>query len=238
MSVVALRESQYSAFRLGVWHCLPTVFGYWSIGFACGMIGRESGMTPAEMFLLSLLQYTGSGQFVTASMLASSASVGAIVFTVFLLNIRHILYGAAVAPYCSQWSVWQTTMIGAQLTDETFGVAANTLQGRKHANFYWFLGLNITAYVNWLVATTLGAVFAGVIPSTEAIGMDFALVAMFAGLLAFSFAGQERINNKMVAMIATIFALLALQLVISTSVAVLISMLVGATVGMVSEKWL
>lgn len=47
-------------------------------------------------------------------------------------------------------------------------------------------GLNITAYLCWIAACTLGGIFGHWISNPEALGLDFALSAMFAALLILS----------------------------------------------------
>ena len=44
-------------FRAGIIACLPTIPGYWSIGFAAGAIGTLSGFTTLQTALLASLLY-------------------------------------------------------------------------------------------------------------------------------------------------------------------------------------
>ena len=55
---------QEKGFKEGVKASLPTALGYVSIGLACGVVGANSGLTPFQMGLMSLLVYAGSAQFV------------------------------------------------------------------------------------------------------------------------------------------------------------------------------
>ena len=48
---------------------------------------------------MGLLLYAGSGQFIAAGMIAASNPISAIIFTVFFINLRHLLLSAAVSPY-------------------------------------------------------------------------------------------------------------------------------------------
>ena len=45
----------------------------------------------------------------------------------------------------------------------------------------WMIGLNVTAYLNWILATIIGGLFGEWIPRFT-YGMDYALPAMFIGL--------------------------------------------------------
>ncbi|MGF7047812.1 putative branched-subunit amino acid permease [Paenibacillus sp. DS2015] len=86
------------SFLQGVKDCVPTLLGYLSIGFAAGVVGNTSGLSIAEIALMSALLYAGSGQFIAAGMIAASSSVSAIIFTIFFINLRHLLLSAALAP--------------------------------------------------------------------------------------------------------------------------------------------
>ena len=176
----------------GVKACLPTVLGYLSIGFAAGVVEKTAGLSVLEIALLSLFLYAGSGQFVTAGMITAGSAIPSIIFAIFLVNLRHLLFSASLAPYCRNMSLWKNFLIGSQITDETFGVASNYLADKKEASFSWLLGLNITAYVNWLIANIFGGIMGGWVTNTEDIGMDFALPAMFAGLLVFQIIGKDK----------------------------------------------
>lgn len=87
-----------------------------------------------------------------------------------------------MSPYFRHLPAWKNILIGSQLTDETFGVAVTKLTGRTEGSYRWMLGLNVTAYLNWLAANLAGGVFGHWIDSPEKYGLDFALPAMFIGL--------------------------------------------------------
>ena len=97
---------------------LPTVFGY--IGIA-----RANGLSVLEIFLMSLITYAGSAEFVIVSLLALHAGIGSIVMSVFLVNARMILMSTVVAPYLSHESMAKNIWAGTLLTDETFALSMN-----------------------------------------------------------------------------------------------------------------
>ena len=118
-------------FKQGVIDCVPTLLGYLSIGFAAGVIEATAGMSLLEIALLSLFLYAGSAQFIVAGMLTVGAPITSIIVTVFFVNLRHLLMSAAIAPKFASYSPLKNMLIGAQLTDETFGVAINRLTGAR-----------------------------------------------------------------------------------------------------------
>ena len=169
---------------------LPIVLGYLSIGFAAGVVQRASGLSVIEVVLMSLVLYAGSAQFVVAGLIAAARPgdlpVATIVAAVFLVNLRHVLLSAALAPHFTRVSAIRNALLGLQLTDETFVVAWTALArgvlpdaGRAA----WMAGLNLSAYFSWALANLAGALASGMVGDLRAIGFDFALPAMFGALL-------------------------------------------------------
>lgn len=224
-------------FWQGVKDCVPTLLGYLSIGFAAGVVQHTSGLSILEITLMSLLLYAGSGQFIAAGLIAASHPISAIVFTIFFVNLRHLLLSAAISPYFRHLSAWKNMIIGAQLTDETFGVAINKLPRQQQANFYWMLGLNITAYLNWFVANIAGAYFGQWIPNPEAYGLDFALPAMFIGLLVLQMLSRKEYFVDILVALSAVFVVVAVNFLFSGSTSIIVGTILGATIGMVIERW-
>ncbi|SFI10844.1 4-azaleucine resistance probable transporter AzlC [Bacillus sp. 71mf] len=231
-------QSQDNTFMQGVKDCLPTVLGYLSIGVASGVIEKTAGFSLTEIALISLLIYAGSAQFIMAGMFVAGAPASTIIFTVFFVNLRHFLMSAALAPYLKKVSVWKNIVIGSQLTDETFGVAAQHVTGKQYVSEKWMLGLNMTGYINWVAANIIGGILGDWIRDPHTYGMDYAIPAMFIGLFVLQFVSSrpELFVHLCVAIVSMIIAYGA-HFFVSNSVAVIIATLAAATIGMVIEKW-
>lgn len=228
------------SFLLGIKDCVPTLLGYLSIGFAAGVVEKTAGLSIAEIALLSLLLYAGSGQFIAAGMIATSTPAFAIIFTIFFVNLRHLLMSAALSPYFRKYSSWKNMMIGTLLTDETFGVAIHRLaqnDPRLRSNDKWMMGLNITAYLNWLFANIAGGLMGEWIPNPEAFGLDFALPAMFVGLLVLQVASRKTLSKDLIVAISAACIVIAISLVMNGSIAIIAATIIGACIGMVMDKW-
>ncbi|MCD2255361.1 AzlC family ABC transporter permease [Agrilactobacillus fermenti] len=170
--------------RTGLKDTLPTVFGYIGIGLAFGIVGKASGLSPLLVALMSAITYGGSAQFVMVSMLVSHSTLLSIILAVFLVNARMILMSMTVAPYFRQERTWHVVLIGSLLTDETFALSMNKLNRTQNTlSFPWFNTANLTAYFTWIIASLIGALLGNFITDPKRFGLDFALVAMFIGLL-------------------------------------------------------
>lgn len=212
-------------FRQGVRAALPVVLGYLGIGFAAGVVERAAGMSYAEILLLSTVLYAGSAQFVVTGMLGSPAA--AIVLTVFFLNLRHLLLSAALAPALRAVPAWKNALLGLQLTDETFVVAAS----QPRLSPAWMAGLNLAAWSTWAVANLAGAALSAYAGDTRALG--FALPAMFAGLLVLQLKDSSGLAAGGLAALSGV----AIQSLWPGPWAVVGATLLGASLGLAIERW-
>src|SRR5690625_3010876 len=221
----------------GVRACVPTLLGYLSIGFAAGVVGKTAGLSLVEITLMSLLIYAGSAQFIATGMIAANGSVLAIIVTIFFVNLRHLLLSAAISPYFRHLTPLRNTFIGALLTDETFGVAMNETINKNSIGERWMHGLNITAYINWLIANLAGAFFGQWITNPEQFGLDFALASMFIGLLVLQMASRRKFLIDIIVAVIAIVIAVGVSLISTSSVGVIVSIIVASTIGMVVQKW-
>ncbi|PTE19567.1 branched-chain amino acid permease [Cereibacter changlensis JA139] len=186
-------------FQAGVIACLPTVLGYWSIGFAAGGIGTLSGFSVTEVALLAALLYAGSAQFLFYSLALANVGILAIVLGVLLVNARYLLMSSYLSRFFQNKRWGEKFLGGALLTDETFGVAAQRAKASGELPFRWLLGLNLTAYVNWIVANLAGAMLAHYLPEGMIDSLSFSLTAMFVGLLLLTYLASDTRSLELVA---------------------------------------
>lgn len=229
---------QEKGFKEGVKASLPTALGYVSIGLACGVVGASSGLTPFQMGLMSLLVYAGSAQFVMCAMFVAGADLFSIVMTVFLINLRNFLMSLHATTIFTKSSLWQTICIGTLITDESYGVLLNEHVHHKNISTAWMYGNNITGYIAWLFAVILGTALGSVIPNPETLGLDFALIAMFVSIFESQLAAMMQfVKLKKIGLIllAVTLSYFLLVIVISESLAVLLSTLIGCFAGVLLD---
>ncbi|MDR7319174.1 AzlC family ABC transporter permease [Brevibacillus nitrificans] len=224
-------------FLAGVKDCIPTLLGYLSIGFAAGVVEKTAGLSITEIALLSICLYAGSAQFIAAGMMAANGSASAIIITIFFVNLRHILLSAALSPYFRHLTPVRNMLIGSLLTDETFGVAINEAAKRKRISEKWMHGLNITAYANWIIANIAGAYLGQWIADPKKFGLDFALPAMFIGLLVLSMVSRKQWRLDIVVGISAVVLAVGVSLVLGGNIGVIAATLIASTIGMVIERW-
>lgn len=239
MSSNAAEAGDQETFAQGARAGLPVVLGYLGIGLAAGVVERAAGLSYAEVLLLSMVLYAGSAQFVLTSMVTLASPLSAVVLTVFFVNVRHLLLAAALVPYMRRLPAWKSALLGLQLTDETFVVAAGRFAKRPPARAAWMAGLNLAAYSTWALANITGAVFSAQFSgSTAAVKvLGFALPCMFAGLLVLQLAARPRLRVGIAVALSAAGLAIAVQASHPGPWAVIVATIIGATLGLVLERW-
>ena len=218
-------------FAAGLRSALPIVMGYIPIGFAFGVLARGQGLSITETGALSLIVYAGSSQFVGAGLIGAGAAPATIIATTFLINLRHLLMSAALAPALRRVRPSLQAILSWGITDESFVAATSRLQGRE-APPAFLAGLFFTAYLSWFASSILGAVLGSWAAGARRLGLDFALPAMFIALMVMQFKGRDTV---IVAAIAGALSLLS-ALYLPGNYNVILATVVAATAGMVMKK--
>lgn len=222
--------------RAAVVDTLPTVFGYLGIATAFGVIARASGFSTITVILMSVIIYAGSAQFTTVSMLVAGSPIASIVFATFMVNSRMILMSTTVVPYFKKDSLGKGMLIGTLLTDESFALAMNKLNYTNgKMNFSWFNTENIISYLTWVIATMIGALLGNFIEDPKKLGLDFANVAMFIGLLYLQIKSDKDLNKllQVIVVLLTLVLTYISTIILPASLVIIAVTLIGCTLGMV-----
>lgn len=180
-----MQSRRLSEFAAGARDTVPMVVGAAPFGVIFGTLVTGSGLAPWHGQLLSLAVFAGASQFIALGLFAAHAGFAVIVATTLIVNVRHVLYGATLAPYVAHLSLRWRCLLGFLLTDEVFSVSYRHYQRRppgETAPWYCF-GSGVMLYVSWQLATAAGLVFGAAFPRLQALGLDFAMVATFIALV-------------------------------------------------------
>ncbi|MEW6080437.1 MAG: AzlC family ABC transporter permease [Bacillota bacterium] len=181
-TVTAVTGDPRSEFWSGIRASLPVTIGVVPFGVTCGVMGVTVALTPMETILMSALVFAGASQFVALTMLSGPAGWGMIVLTTLLINLRHLLMGASLAPYMKRLPMPLQALLAFGIVDESYVLTMDRL--RQHAYDPSFhLGCHVPFYVVWLTSTAIGAYMGRHIADPLAWGLDFAMPATFLALL-------------------------------------------------------
>jgi 4-azaleucine resistance transporter AzlC len=187
MSAVAvpLQLSPRGEFWHGWRDMIPLIVGGVPFGIIYGALGVTAGIPPITVAAMSLFVFAGSSQFIAVGLVGAGASLPVIWLTTLVVNVRHALYSATLAPYVKHLPQRWLVPLAFMLTDESFVMAVQRYQQpdeSPHKHWY-FLGANLAMYVPWFLSTVIGIVAGTAIPDTSRLGLDFAMSATFIGMV-------------------------------------------------------
>lgn len=165
---------------------LPLIIAAIPFGIVYGAMGQSLGLTEWQVMGMSLFVYAGSAQFIAVTLMASAAAFPVVLLTVFIVNLRHLLYAASLMPVVDKVPALLRVPMAFWLTDESFAIAAARLR-KKHndgAKFYaYYMGAALTMYLNWQLCTWIGITAGKQIPDMTRWGLDVAIVVAFIGIV-------------------------------------------------------
>ena len=160
----------------------PIILGYWVLGMACGMLGEKAGLNPFHMFIMSVLAFAGSSQFIGIAMMLQSASYISIALTILMVNLRYSLSTSTLAPLVARKSGLYTTLFSYGTTDETFALNLSSFQDEEeHWTHEEALGLDLLSMVVWAIANAFGC-YASRLVHLDLSLVSYILTAMFLGI--------------------------------------------------------
>jgi 4-azaleucine resistance transporter AzlC len=134
---------------------------------------------------MSAIVFAGSAQFIALGLLAAGTSWPIIILTTFVVNLRHLLYSAALVPYVKRLAFYWQIPLAFWLTDETFAVVINRYHQPDNLAYkhWYYFGSALFMYLNWQLCTFLGLTLGQTIPNAATWGLDFAMPVTFMGMV-------------------------------------------------------
>lgn len=212
---------------------LPVILGYLPIGFAYGVLAQKSGLSGLNTVLMSLMVFAGSAQLIAVGLLAAGVGAATVILTTFMVNLRHLLMSASLAPFLGSWSRPQQAFFSFQLTDETFALHSGRFARGEDSKPETF-AINVIAQGAWLAGTCLGLFAGGLVSDVRPIGLDFALPAMFIVLLVWQVKSLLRLFVALAAGLCS----LCLFLFGLEETSVILATVFAATLGVFLERWI
>ncbi len=198
-------------------------------GFVYGLSARQAGLSPVEAMAMSTIVFAGAAQFAAVGYLASGLAWPGIVVLTALLNARHLLYSAALAPWFRDVPFVRRAVMAHLLTDEAFALSIGHYRriGQPDERGYWIAAIGST-FIPWNLATLAGVFLGGRIPDPARFGIDIIFPAAMIGLAAGLVTGRR----ELVAAIAGATVGVAVALLTSPSIGIVAGGLIGPALGL------
>jgi 4-azaleucine resistance transporter AzlC len=170
---------------LGALETLPLVVAAFPFGIVFGALAHSYGLGFAVALGMSAIVFAGASQFIAVTLLGTGTALPVIVLTVFIVNLRQMLYSANLMHHVKAWPQRWRLPLAYLLTDETFAAVSDRLNRHPEApGLRWFyLGSALFMYSFWQIATVLGYLLGEQLPGLADWGLDVAMIVAFVGIV-------------------------------------------------------
>jgi len=198
-------------------------------GLVFGLSARNAGYSPVEAIAMSTIVFAGASQFTAVGYVTAGLPWLPILALTFLLNARHALYSASLAPRLRGVPFLMRASMAHVLTDEAFALSATHFFriGRIDVPGYWIAAV-LGVFIPWNLATIAGVLLGGAIPDPTRFGLDIVFPAAMAGLAVGLVTGRR----EAVAAGAGAAIGVGLSLLVGPSLGIIAGGLLGPGIGM------
>lgn len=172
-------------FFQGARDIIPLLIAAAPFGIVFGALAQSNGLSVAATMGMSLLVFAGSSQFVAITLVGVAAALPVILLTVFIVNLRHMLYAISLMPKVADLPQRLRIIMAFWLTDEAYATLSKRLLDEPQMpNFHWYyFGAAFAMYFNWQCCTALGILMGQEVPDLTKWGLDIAMVVAFVGIV-------------------------------------------------------
>ncbi len=206
---------------------LPILVGVFPFGLIYGVSALAAGISPIAAMAMSLLVLAGSAQFVMVKLIGAGVPALVTVATGFIVNLRHILYSASIAPHLKHLNPFWKWLLAYTLTDEAYAVTITRYyQQDNPANKHWYLlGTQVALWSTWQLSTILGILLGAQFP--ESWSLDFTIALTFIALVVPMFKSVAGLAGAATACAVAVLAVgmpYKLDLIVATFAGIIVAM--------------
>ncbi len=176
-----MERGQFSA---GIAAMAPILIGIVPFGLIYGVAAVDAGLSNIQAVAMSSVVFAGSAQLAAVDLMSRDAAIAVIVATALVINARHLMYSASVAPQLAELPIWSRSLIGYLLTDQAYAVSIVRWAddpGTPRNRGVFILGAGASMWLTWQVSSALGVVLGTGVP--EDWSLDFAVPLVFLALV-------------------------------------------------------
>lgn len=215
--------------KRGVLDALPLFVPAVPFALVIGLVIVESGIDAFVGWSTSPIIFGGAAQLVLISLLGSGTAVAAAISAALVVNARHLMYSAALAPTFQSQPKWMRWFGPYVLIDQLFALGSLRTGDDPKAFRTYYLAAGFTFWTLWQITTAVGLVIGPVVP--EAWSLEFAVPILFLGLIVM---GIDKYPKLVAAVVGAGVTYLAAGL--PNRSGLLVGAVVGVLAGTVAER--
>lgn len=168
----------------GVRALAPMLLGVVPFGLIYGVLAVNAGMPAWLACAMSAIVFGGASQMILTQLWAAGTPALVIAFTVAMVNLRHALYSATIAPSLAPLPRRWKALVAYLLTDEAFAAMTRRLgdTGERARYRHWFyFGAGFSLWSSWQLSTLAGVLVGAQVPQDWP--LDFFLPLTFIAII-------------------------------------------------------
>lgn len=192
--------------RMGLADVLPLMLGYLPFGLVLGATIADSAVPDVVGWASSPLIFAGAAQLAVVDLLDSGAALAVIVATALVINARHLMYSAAIAPWFRDTPLWWRLAAPHLMADPVYTFAAARfprLPTKRGQRLYWAT-VGLTGWISWSLMTAAGILLGARLPT--GVDLSLAVPLVFLALLVPSVTDRPTLAAAVVGGLATVAA--------------------------------
>ncbi|GIZ53198.1 AzlC family ABC transporter permease [Noviherbaspirillum aridicola] len=162
------------AFREGFRAGAPTMPGIFAWGMVTGMAMVKSGLTIWQALGMTFLVFAGSAQLASLPLIAANAPVWVVFATALVVNLRFVIFSAALAPHFAHLPWYRRLWHGYFTADITMGLFPRRFPAETAhqtvGKVGYFNGIGYPNWCAWQAGSVAGILLASQIPESWGIG--------------------------------------------------------------------
>lgn len=167
-------------------------------GIIFGVLAAQAGLTLVESGIMSATVFAGAAQLVAIETWARPAPIAALVFSLMVVNARHVLMAVAMRPHLNGLPLWKKLLVASVIVDDNWALMMDRFErGYRDAGF--ILGCALVQIPCWTAMTMTGHFIGGGVADPRRWGLDFIVIAMFILLLCGRWRGVSTLLPWLVA---------------------------------------
>lgn len=224
-------QTARTEFFHGIKDELPILLGVIPFGMIYGILAISAGLSETEAQAMSVIVFAGSAQFMLVQLAGIGTPALIMILTGFVINLRHALYSASVAPHIRKLHPGWKAILAYLLTDEAYAVTITRYNhdDQSDRKYWYFLGAGLALWTSWQISTAVGVFLGAQVPPGWS--LDFTLALTFIALVVPSLRDRP---SLLAAISAGVVAILASGLPYKLNL--IVAAVVGILVGLWSEK--
>lgn len=227
----AERRGFWRELRQGAAAIAPATVAAAPFGLVLGAYAVPKGLDAVDVGAFSSLVFAGGAQFLAIELWTNPAPWAALAFAVLLVNLRHILMSASIAPKLGAFPRWARPVAVFFLADEIWAMAEARAAERTLTPAFYF-GMAATLFLNWVLFTVLGTLVGTSIADPKVYGFDIAFTAIFVALIA----GFWRGASSAAVVVASALVAVAVKLTVPGAWYVVAGAFAGVAVAAIIHK--